>query len=474
MAVRCSKFVVFALLILFQLQCPLIIDAWITSPTTKPTTTLSNSVLVSQSHISDALATMSTTSNKYNDESQTLPLSQTLDKLSGVLGGKGRAQLCWDCFRSGVNPLWYFSGNDDDSLQAETETDCNCSSLLLMGKGWNRSQITEIMSSRKQNAGGLGKEALDLLREQFANVETAVSLSKISTSNDGTTKLLLRIQDDGFEVETVIIPWHEHQKSTLCVSSQIGCAQACTFCMTGRMGKLRSLTADEILAQLYWSNKICRLNDIYPIYNVVFMGMGEPADNADHVVQAAQCMVDPYRFQLAPRKVTISTVAPTPESFIKLGKSNVVLAWSVHSSRNDVRKQLVPTTKYSMEKLRDDGLIQALKRRSKKLRNTMIEIALLDKVNDSIDDALHLVQFCQPLLEQVNGVKLVVNLIPWNDINASAGPAAFYKQPSMDRVSAYRQVLRDNNILCYVRTTRGDDKNAACGMLATETKMKKN
>merc|ERR1711935_1138646 len=151
-------------------------------------------------------------------------------------------------------------------------------------------------------------------------------MGQISISPDGTTKLLLQLVSDGLEVETVIIPWDDRGRSTICVSSQVGCRQGCTFCSTGRMGRLRSLTTAEILAQMYWANKIQRLIPvhekdfknpikIYPIDNCVFMGMGEPADNIPAVVKAASMMADGNLFQLAPRRISISSVAPNPKVF---------------------------------------------------------------------------------------------------------------------------------------------------------------
>eukprot|EP00751_Fragilariopsis_kerguelensis_P021483 CAMPEP_0170888312 /NCGR_PEP_ID=MMETSP0734-20130129/38355_1 /TAXON_ID=186038 /ORGANISM="Fragilariopsis kerguelensis, Strain L26-C5" /LENGTH=146 /DNA_ID=CAMNT_0011275801 /DNA_START=257 /DNA_END=694 /DNA_ORIENTATION=- len=145
-------------------------------------------------------------------------------------------------------------------------------------------------------------------------------------------------------------------------------------------------------------------------------------------------MADGHLFQLAPRRITISTVAPNPEVFGKLAEAPVLLAWSVHCSRDEIRRQLVPTTRHSMEELRD-GLIQTLSLRSKRLRNTMLPNA-------------------------VKGIKLTVNLIPWNDISASFGPASDYRQPQMERVRAFQTVLGEHGILCYVRTTRGDEENA--------------
>ena len=390
------------------------------------------------------------------------PLSHTLEELGVELGGKGRAQACYDCLRLGVDPLWYFESTEGSEIEDDH----------TLGSGWSRQQIQEQLSGRRQEHG-LGSKALKLFRDRFGgSIEDQVaSLSKVSVSSDGTTKLLLKLHADGLEVETVIIPWSDRGRSTLCISSQIGCQQACTFCMTGRMGKLRNLSTDEILAQLYWANKACRIRGIYPCKGIVFMGMGEPADNAKNVVKSAKILVDPNLFQLAPRQVTISTVAPSPEVFEELGESSVVLAWSVHASKDDLRKELVPTTKHTMSELRS-GLISTLQKRSKRLRNTMLELTLLDQLNDTEEDAQHLVEFCQPLLKEVDGIKLVVNLIPWNDIDASFGPASNYRKPSMERVLAYQKVLVENGILCYVRTTRGDDENAACGMLATKKKRK--
>jgi 23S rRNA (adenine2503-C2)-methyltransferase len=236
------------------------------------------------------------------------------------------------------------------------------------------------------------------------------------------------------------------------------------------MGKLRSLSSDEILAQVYWGNKACRLNQVYPIDNIVFMGLGEPGDNVEQVVRTAHILVDRQMFQLASRRVTISTVGPTPETFSRLGEAPAVLAWSVHASRDEVRKQLVPTTRYSMEELRE-GLIQALVGRSKRLRSIMLEVTLLDGINDSEKDAIHLCEFSQVILERVPGVKLVVNLIPWNDIGSVAGLPFELRQPSMKRILHFQRVLINNGIFCYIRATRGDDESAACGQLATKKRL---
>lgn len=194
--------------------------------------------------------------------------------------------------------------------------------------------------------------------------------------------------------------------------------------------------------------------------------MGEPADAVDAVVPAAHILTDREQFQLAPRRVTISTVAPDPTAFVALGAAPAVLAWSVHAADDTLRRQLVPTTKHSMDELRQ-SLIDTLQQRSRRMRTIMLEVTLLDHLNDTPEAAHDLADFCQPILNDVPTVKLVVNLIPWNDIQASFGPAANYRQPSIERVHAFQQILVQRGLLCYIRTTRGDDESSACGQLAT-------
>jgi 23S rRNA (adenine2503-C2)-methyltransferase len=187
-------------------------------------------------------------------------LSMSLDELSDVLGGRGRAQIVWDCYSIGVDPANMYG--------------------RIVKLGWDdyESVVNQLPSQRRTQR--LGLETLAKLKglyqetynEKVTKVEGGVaSLSHISRANDDTTKLLLKLSD-GLEVETVIIPW-KGKRSTLCISSQVGCRQGCTFCATGKMGKLRNLTADEILAQMFYAKKIQRLEELPEIQNIVFMGM---------------------------------------------------------------------------------------------------------------------------------------------------------------------------------------------------------
>lgn len=375
------------------------------------------------------------------------PISMTLEDLATLVGGKGRAQTMWEYYRKGIDPL-----DQQQQSAAALSNDDAKASLPVLGA------LARALLNDAFPAGSGG-----------GNIQDSIARVVHQTiSADGTTKLLLQLHSDGnLQVEAVIIPWPERGVSTLCVSSQVGCKQGCTFCQTGRMGKLRSLNAAEILSQLWAAIKTCREQGIYPVDNIVFMGMGEPADNADAVVRAAKIMTDPHGFALAPRKVTISTVAPSPEAFTALGEAPAVLAWSLHASRDSVRRELVPTTQHTMVELRQ-ALLAVLQKRSKRLRATMLEMTLLAGKNDSVEDAEHLADFCQPFLDDAAGIKLVVNLIPWNDIAAQSGPAANYQTPSREALAAFQKTLMKRNILCYVRTTRGDDESAACGQLATK------
>jgi len=312
----------------------------------------------------------------------------------------------------------------------------------------------------------------------------------IQRSSDGTVKLLLKLNnratrnthsanDDGNDVyeqpeqhyfiESVIIPWYDRSNptSTLCVSTQVGCAQGCTFCATGKMGLLKRLSSDEILIQLYYAKKICRISNdssawLPDIDNIVFMGMGDSGDNAEAVIEACSIMADRQCFSIPQNKITISTVGPNPGVFQTLGKADAVLAWSVHAVEDTLRKKLVPTTKYKMVDLKE-GLIKALMGRSRRMRALMLEVTLIEDVNDGIKEAEEMVDFCLEMKERVKGMKLVVNLIPFNDI----GHRSYRRSPD-SHVAEFQRVLVENNLKTYVRTTRGDDENAACGQLATK------
>ena len=190
--------------------------------------------------------------NNNNTEIPSFPLlSLTFDELSQYLGGSGKAKACWNCFNIGIDPSWYYSSrsNADESTTKEEEDDKEDAGPFL--KGWTHQQVKDqlIGTNKRGSPTVLGHDTLKKIGI-MDSIEEGMKLSKLSISPDGTTKLLLEIVSNGLEVETVIIPWEERKRSTLCVSSQVGCRQGCTFCATGRMGIVRSLTTSEILAQM--------------------------------------------------------------------------------------------------------------------------------------------------------------------------------------------------------------------------------
>jgi 23S rRNA (adenine2503-C2)-methyltransferase len=213
------------------------------------------------------------------------------------------------------------------------------------------------------------------------------------------------------------------------------------------------------------------------------MGMGEPADNVDAVVAATYIWTHAQQFQLAPRRVTISTVAPTPQAFPALGTAPAVLAWSLHTANDALRKQLIPTVRYSVSEL-GQALIATLQQRSKRMRTIMLEVTLLQEINDTIEAAHEIAHFVQDMNDQVTGLKVVINLIPWNSIHPQEGddgavPSGStgrtvqiqrYRPPSDDRIQTFqRELVQHYGLKCYIRTTRGDEQSSACGQLATTT-----
>lgn len=268
---------------------------------------------------------------------------------------------------------------------------------------------------------------------------------------DGTRKLLARMAD-GLEVESVIIP--TPGRSTVCISSQVGCIRGCRFCLTATMGQVRNLSCAEIVGQVALARRLAHTHGMPALRNIVFMGMGEPLDNQKAVTKATRILSDNRLMQFAPKHVTVSTVGPSPAKIRSAGALPVRLAWSVHAVDDALRKRLVPTTKHRMVDLRD-AFIEALSVQKDRL---FIEVTLMDGINDSDAHAEALAAFIAPLPQPVR-----VNLLPMNPI----GDPTLRPSP-MARVEAFRQVVCQSlpGTICIIRQTRGDEERAACGQLA--------
>ena len=275
----------------------------------------------------------------------------------------------------------------------------------------------------------------------------ALDVDSVSRSRDGTQKAALRAAD-GALVEAVLIP--EEDRTTLCVSTQVGCAMACSFCATGFLGFSRNLTTAEIVDQ------VCRMRELLPadreISNVVFMGMGEPLLNADAVVDACRLLLHPRAFALSPRRVTVSTVGVVPRIGPLLERVPVNLAVSLHAARDVVRDALVPLNRrYPLAAVLD--ALRALPSVTTR-RPVFFEYTLIEGVNDSLDDARRL-----PGL--LHGIPSKLNLIPLNP-----HPDTPLRPPAPAAVDAFMRELASRGVTVTVRRDRGRDIQAACGQLA--------
>lgn len=292
------------------------------------------------------------------------------------------------------------------------------------------------------------------LREKLKQ-HAEISLPEVvyhKVSKDGTQKWVMQMPG-GSAVETVLIP--EKDRGTLCVSSQIGCALDCSFCSTGKQGFNRDLSVAEIIGQLYvafMSFFAQGQRRERKITNVVMMGMGEPLLNFNNVVDAMALMLDDNAYGLSKRRVTLSTSGVVPMMDKLAQVSDVSLAVSLHAATDELRNTLVPMNK----KYPIQSLLDATKRYLANLpdrRKATIEYTLINKVNDDLEQA-------RALAKILHDVPCKINLIPFNPF-----PHSGYERPSNTRVYRFRDELVNAGFIVTIRTTRGDDIDAACGQL---------
>ena len=272
-------------------------------------------------------------------------------------------------------------------------------------------------------------------------------------SEDGTRKWVIRVEGGGL-VETVLIP--SNGRATLCVSSQVGCSLDCSFCSTGKQGFQRDLSAAEIIGQVWLaidSYDAFQSGNGRVVTNVVMMGMGEPLLNFDNVVSAMDLMLEDLAYGLSKRRVTLSTSGVVPALDRLATVSEVSLAVSLHAPNDALRDQLVPINrKYPIAQLLESCRNYMAAQTDAK-RVATVEYTLIAGVNDSPELARELVVLLRDL-------PCKINLIPFNSFAQSD-----YQRPSGNAVSRFWQVLVDAGYIVTVRTTRGDDIDAACGQL---------
>ena len=295
----------------------------------------------------------------------------------------------------------------------------------------------------------------NISREARKALSEAASISWLETatvqeSRDGTKKFLWRTYDGHF-IESVLIPDPDHPggpRLTLCVSSQVGCAMACSFCLTGDLGLKRHLTPSEIANQPLQVSQTLAPGE--RITNLVFMGMGEPLHNYDNLLVALRNLLDGDGQNYSHRKITVSTVGLVPAMRRLADELPVNLAVSMNATTEEQRRHVMPLTrKYSLEELMQtcrELPLPAGKR-------ITFEYVMMAGFNDSLDDA-------RRLMRLLSGIKAKVNLIPYNE-----NPQRDIKRPSPETVKAFQHHLVSRGLHCSVRTTRGIDISAACGQL---------
>ncbi|HIJ79113.1 MAG TPA: 23S rRNA (adenine(2503)-C(2))-methyltransferase RlmN [Deltaproteobacteria bacterium] len=293
----------------------------------------------------------------------------------------------------------------------------------------------------------ISKEVRSQLAEKsfFSNLQPEIE----ERSKDGSVKYAFRLED-GKVIESVLIP--EEERLTLCVSSQVGCAMGCRFCLTGTMGFVRNLSPAEIVGQVQSISEIVKKQGYNRINNLVFMGMGEPLANFDNLITALSNLMNQNGLDFSSRRITVSTCGLIPK-IKELGeKVPVNLAISLHAADNETRNKLMPVNAtYPVDELLAACRAYPLPNR----RKIMIEYIMLKDINDSPKDA-------KLLIKKLHKLAAKVNLLPYNE-----NKVFDFKSPPRERVEQFQTILRDAGITALLRESRGSDISAACGQLAT-------
>lgn len=283
----------------------------------------------------------------------------------------------------------------------------------------------------------------DKLKEKFY-LEYPTVIGNLTSISDGTRKFLLTLKD-GNIIECVVMR-HKHG-NTICVSTQVGCRMGCKFCASTLDGRIRNLTAGEILSEVIIATKLLGER----ISNIVLMGSGEPLDNYDEVMKFLELVNAEYGLNIGQRHITLSTCGLVPKIYDMADKEmQVTLAISLHSVTDESRKQIMPIAKkYSIKEIMEacNYYIEKTNRR------VTFEYALLKGVNDNVDTA-------NALGNLLKGMLCHVNLIPVNEIKEND-----FKKPSKEDIEIFRQVLSSYGVEATVRQEKGADINAACGQL---------
>jgi len=276
------------------------------------------------------------------------------------------------------------------------------------------------------------------------NFQSLEIVERLDSQRDGATKLLFQCLD-GARIEAVILRIASGRTS-LCISSQVGCAADCTFCATGKLGFIRNLTAAEMLDQVLLARRLLR-EEGRTLRNVVVMGMGEPLRNEENLFQCLETLRDPRFFNLSENHLMVSTVG-IPDAMVRFAERfpKIQLALSLHSARQEVRERIMPVAKFQT--------LEKLKAVFPRFGNFMVEYLMLKGINDGPEDLV-------ALIDLLRGTKAHVNLIQFN-----AHPGAQFEPVSKEAREAFGKELRKAGFKTTLRYSLGDDIAAACGQLA--------
>ena len=311
------------------------------------------------------------------------------------------------------------------------------------------------------NMSNIDRNLLAELQKVFKISRPTIERKEVS--KDGTTKYLFCLEDNS-KIETVFIP--EEKRSTLCISSQVGCTLNCSFCHTGTQKLVRNLSSQEIIGQVIavyddlalWKktkNEMGKSSCFEKITNIVFMGMGEPLLNYEEVKKACNILMDNKGLDFSRRRITLSTAGIVPKIKMAHEEIGCMIAVSLHATENKTRDILVPINK----KWNLEQLLGSL-RNDVKLRNServTFEYVMLDGINDTTQDAHRLVRLLQ-------GLPSKINLIPFNNWTGSQ-----YKRSSSNRIKAFRDIIIKSRLPSPIRKPRGEDIMAACGQLKSNS-----
>ncbi len=309
-----------------------------------------------------------------------------------------------------------------------------------------------------QEMSNISKELRKELSEKY--YISSMEIINRQVASDGTIKYLFRLQD-GRSVETVLIKMRDEKidkngdilqqaRWTICLSTQVGCKVGCSFCLTAKGGFVRDLTAGEIVEQVVAIKRDINLEHNRKT-NIVYMGMGEPLDNLDNLVQAIKIIANQNGLSISPKRQTVSTsgIAPKIDKLGILGLG-VNIAISLHAVDDEVRNELIPMNRAFNIK----SIIEAIKRYPYDTRKrVMFEYLMIKGVNDSLKDAKKLIKLLQ-------GIKAKINLIYFNPY-----PGSIYERPSEEDMEKFASYLNSKGLLATIRTSRGIDISAACGQL---------